>query len=285
MGSHSYAGPRHGRLQSPRHAKPMPPSALQRTAAAGGVAAALMVGESLSLTGTAGAVTPDTWAQLRACESSGNYATNTGNGFYGAYQFDVQTWRGLGYPGVASQAPPAVQDQAAQRLYQSRGWEPWPACSAKLGLVDDRAASRGTQRLPLAPVVVPAPTPTSVPVVAKPVVAVAAPIVAAAAPVVAAPVPAAPAPAAPPASVPAAAHADVVTGFHGQYFTVKDVGQVRADVKAWQVKMVAAGYPITIDGRYGPESAAATTKFEKAHGLEVESPGIVGPQVWSALTK
>jgi hypothetical protein len=276
MGSHSYAGPRHGRLSSPRHAKPMPPSALQRTAAAGGVAAALMVGESLSLSGTAGAVTPSTWAQLRACESSGNYTTNTGNGFYGAYQFDVQTWRGLGYSGVASQAPPAVQDQAAQRLYQSRGWEPWPACSAKLGLVDDRAASRGTPRLPLAPVVVPSPTPTSVPVVA-PVVAVAAPV--------AAPVVAAPAPSVVQAAAPAAATADAVTGFHGQYFTVKDVGQVRADVKAWQAKMVVAGYPIAIDGRYGPESAAATTKFEKAHGLEVESPGIVGPQVWSALSK
>jgi hypothetical protein len=261
----------------------MPPSALQRTAAAGGVAAALMVGESLSLTGTAGAVTPSTWAQLRACESSGNYATNTGNGFYGAYQFDVQTWRGLGYPGVASQASPAVQDQAAQRLYQSRGWEPWPACSAKLGLVDDRAADRGTQRLPLAPVVVPSPTPTSVPA-AAPVVAVAVPVVAVAAPIVAAPAPAAPAPAAPPASVPAAAVADA-TGWHGQYFVVSEVGQVRADVKAWQAKMVAAGYPIAIDGQYGPQSAAATTKFEKAHGLEVESPGIVGPQVWSALSK
>jgi hypothetical protein len=264
----------------------MPPSALQRTAAAGGVAAALMVGESLSFTGTAGGVTPVTWAQLRACESSGNYATNTGNGFYGAYQFDVQTWRGLGYPGVASQATPAVQDQAAQRLYQSRGWEPWPACSAKLGLVDDRAASRGTQRLPLAPVVAPAPTPTSMPVVA-PDAAVAAPVVpvAASAVAAAAPLVAAPAPAAPPASVPAGPAANAVTGFHGQYFTVKDVGQVRADVKAWQAKMVAAGYPIAIDGRYGPQSAAATTKFEKAHGLEVESPGIVGPQVWSALSK
>ncbi|HTC68366.1 MAG TPA: peptidoglycan-binding domain-containing protein, partial [Acidothermaceae bacterium] len=95
--------------------------------------------------------------------------------------------------------------------------------------------------------------------------------------------PAAPA-AAKPASVPAAP-APTETGWHGQYFTVSDVGQVRADVKAWQAKMVAAGYPITVDGQYGPQSAAATTKFEKAHGLEVESPGIVGPQVWSALTK
>jgi resuscitation-promoting factor RpfA len=291
MGSHSYAGARHGRPSSPRHAKPMPPSTLQRTAAAGGVAAALMVGESLSFAGTAGAVTPDTWAQLRACESSGNYATNTCNGFYGAYQFDARTWHGLGYSGLASQAPPAVQDQAAQRLYQSRGWEPWPACSAKLGLVDDRSADRSTARPPLAPVVVPSPTPTPAATPAAPVVAVAANAAPLAAPVVTAPVPAAAPPAAtppaatPPAATPQGSVAESVTGWHGQYFTVADVSHDRADVKTWQIKMVAAGYPITIDGRYGPRSAAATTKFEAAHGLDVENPGIVGPQVWAALTK
>ena len=283
MGSHSYAGPRHGRPSGPRHAKPMPPSTLHRTAAAGGVAAALVVGESLSLAGTAGAVTPDTWAQLRACEASGNYATNTGNGFYGAYQFDARTWHGLGYPGVASQAPPAVQDQAAQRLYQARGWEPWPSCSAKLGLVDDRTADRGTQRPPLAPVVVPSPSPpTAPPAAPSPPAAPVPPVVA-----VAAPVAVAPPVAAPVVKTPAATSTVVagVTGWHGQYLTVADVSHVRADVKAWQIKMVAAGYPITVDGRYGPLSAAATTKFEAAHGLAVESPGIVGPQVWAALTK
>jgi resuscitation-promoting factor RpfA len=287
MGSHSYAGPRHGRLPSPRHARPMPPSALHRTAAAGGVAAALIVGESLSFAGTAGAVTPDTWAQLRACEASGNYATNTGNGFYGAYQFDARTWHGLGYAGLPSQASPAVQDQAALRLYQSRGWEPWPTCSAKLGLVDDRAADRGTVRPPLAPVVVPAPTaapaapaaPVGAP--AAPA-ALAAPAAPAAAPVIAAPVVA---PAPQPVAAPASPAVDAVSGWHGQYLTVADVAHVRADVKAWQIKMVTAGYAIAIDGRYGPQSAAAATKFEAAHGLAVESPGIVGPQVWSALTK
>jgi resuscitation-promoting factor RpfA len=282
MGSHSYAGPRHGRLRGARHAKPMPPSALQRTAAAGGVAASLIVGESLALGGVANAVTPSTWAQLRACESSGNYAVNTGNGYYGAYQFDAQTWHGLGYPGLASNAPPAVQDQAAQRLYQSRGWQPWPACSAKLGLIDDRAADRGAARLPLAPVVVPA-LPGTAASVAPPILA-AAPVVV---PVVAlAPAAAAaPAASAAPSAAPAPAPATATDGWHGLYFTTADVSEVRADVKAWQKKMVAAGYRIAIDGRYGPQSAAATTSFETAHGLAVEKPGIVGPQVWSALSK
>jgi hypothetical protein len=74
------------------------------------------------------------WAELRQCESGDNYAINTGNGYYGAYQFSASTWAGLGYPGLPNQAPPAVQDQAAERLEAMRGWEPWPGCSAKLGL-------------------------------------------------------------------------------------------------------------------------------------------------------
>jgi len=74
------------------------------------------------------------WAALRLCESGGNYAEDTGNGYYGAYQFSEATWSGLGYPGRPDQASPALQDQAAQRLQALAGWGQWPACSAALGL-------------------------------------------------------------------------------------------------------------------------------------------------------
>lgn len=50
--------------------------------------------------------------KLRQCESGGNYATNTGNGYYGAYQFSLSTWQRLGYSGLPSSAPPAQQDAA-----------------------------------------------------------------------------------------------------------------------------------------------------------------------------
>jgi hypothetical protein len=274
MGSHSYAGPRHARARGARHARPMPPGAVHRTAVAGGMAAALVAGESWTLAGVAGAVTPDSWAKLRACESSGKYAINTGNGYYGAYQFNLRTWQGLGYPGLPSDAAPAVQDQAAQRLYDSRGWQPWPACSARLGLVDDRAASRAAARAPLAPVVVPpaappaspAPTPAPTPVQTPP--------------------PAPPAPPAPPVSAPPTpTSVPAAATWRGHYLTVRDVRTARPDVAAWQAKMVAAGYPLVVDGRYGRQSAAATSAFEAAHGLRVERPGVVGPQVWSALFK
>ncbi len=76
----------------------------------------------------------DEFAALRMCESGGNYAINTGNGYYGAYQFDLQTWQGLGFSGYPHQNSPAVQDAAAYTLYKQRGWQPWPGCRAKLGL-------------------------------------------------------------------------------------------------------------------------------------------------------
>jgi len=68
------------------------------------------------------------------CESSDEYGADTGNGYYGAYQFALATWESLGFSGLPSAAPPAEQDKAAYELWQRDGWEPWPACSAMLGL-------------------------------------------------------------------------------------------------------------------------------------------------------
>ncbi len=74
------------------------------------------------------------WSELRHCESGGNYSDDTGNGFYGAYQFSLATWHGLGFGGLPSSAAPAVQDRAAQELQARSGWGQWPGCSRKLRL-------------------------------------------------------------------------------------------------------------------------------------------------------
>jgi hypothetical protein len=74
------------------------------------------------------------WAELRACESGGNYEEDSGNGYYGAYQFALSTWEGLGFSGLPSDASPAVQDEAAQELQARSGWDQWPACASELGL-------------------------------------------------------------------------------------------------------------------------------------------------------
>ena len=84
-------------------------------------------------TAAAGGPTPQQWLELRQCESGDNYADNTGNGYYGAYQFSEATWQSLGYSGLPSNAAPAQQDQAAQILQARYGWGQWPECSAKLG--------------------------------------------------------------------------------------------------------------------------------------------------------
>jgi len=77
--------------------------------------------------------TGDLWARLRACESGGRYNINSGNGFYGAYQFHPRTWRGLGFPGLPHQAPPEMQDEAARKLQARSGWGQWPVCSRRIG--------------------------------------------------------------------------------------------------------------------------------------------------------
>ena len=73
------------------------------------------------------------WACIRAHESGGDYATNTGNGYTGAYQMLPHTWdvavSGAGWPqyanGRADLAPPAVQDSAAVWLQARYGWGQW----------------------------------------------------------------------------------------------------------------------------------------------------------------
>jgi len=65
---------------------------------------------------------------VRQCESGGNYKINTGNGYYGAYQFAYGTWLGSGggrFARTADRAPKWAQDLTAWRLWKKQGWGPW----------------------------------------------------------------------------------------------------------------------------------------------------------------
>ena len=69
----------------------------------------------------------DVLACIRSYEQGeAGYATDTGNGFGGAYQFDQQTWSSVGGSGRPADASPAEQDKRAWALYESRGLAPWP---------------------------------------------------------------------------------------------------------------------------------------------------------------
>lgn len=77
------------------------------------------------------------WDALAQCESGGNWAINSGNGYYGGLQFSYRTWHDYGggaYADYPHQATREQQIAVAERLRAVRGYAPWPACRANLGL-------------------------------------------------------------------------------------------------------------------------------------------------------
>jgi hypothetical protein len=74
------------------------------------------------------------WSAIAACESGGNWAASTGNGFYGGQQFTEQTWLGYGggrYASSANLATPAQQITVAQNVLAGQGIGAWPVCGAR----------------------------------------------------------------------------------------------------------------------------------------------------------
>ena len=74
------------------------------------------------------------WDQLAKCEAGGNWAINTGNGYYGGLQFNLGTWRAHGGVGMPNEASREQQIAIGQRVQASQGWGAWPSCTRKLGL-------------------------------------------------------------------------------------------------------------------------------------------------------
>ena len=77
------------------------------------------------------------WDDLARCESGGNWSINTGNGYYGGLQFNYGTWHDYGGGEFADYPHQATREEqiiVAERLRADRGYAPWPACRAKLGL-------------------------------------------------------------------------------------------------------------------------------------------------------
>lgn len=77
------------------------------------------------------------WDSLAQCESGGNWAINTGNGYYGGLQFNPGTWNAYGggeYAATADQATREQQIAVAEKVQAAQGWGAWPACTASLGI-------------------------------------------------------------------------------------------------------------------------------------------------------
>jgi uncharacterized protein YabE (DUF348 family) len=75
------------------------------------------------------------WDSLAQCESGGNWAINTGNGYYGGLQFSLGTWQAYGGTGLPSNASRETQIAIATKVRDaSGGYGAWPGCAASLGL-------------------------------------------------------------------------------------------------------------------------------------------------------
>ncbi|MET3809362.1 transglycosylase family protein [Arthrobacter sp. UYEF3] len=117
------------------------------TAARRGATLAVISVAGVALSATAAtaatptATTNSTWDSLAQCESSGNWSTNTGNGYSGGLQFSQSTWAAYGGSGSAASASREQQIAVAQNVQSRQGWGAWPACAAKLGLSGGAAAA------------------------------------------------------------------------------------------------------------------------------------------------
>jgi murein DD-endopeptidase MepM/ murein hydrolase activator NlpD len=88
-------------------------------------------------TGTVQAADVETWDKVAACESTGDWDINTGNGFYGGLQFTQSTWEAYGGTAYAPRADLATRDQqiaVAEKVLDGQGPGAWPACSERAGL-------------------------------------------------------------------------------------------------------------------------------------------------------
>ncbi|MCK9920805.1 transglycosylase family protein [Frankia sp. AgPm24] len=233
-----------------KHRAAQAPSAATRILRTTGAVTAL-VGSGLAVTAVgaspAGAATADDFAKLRQCESGGNYAINTGNGFTGAYQFDDQTWHGLGYSGRPYQASPATQDEAAAKLYNSRGWQPWPSCSRKMGLVNNGPASVGSGS---GDVIEQALTPAE-----------------------------------PPMTLDRARQEMGDGSFSGTVLNASYGGDVRPDAFVWQAAMRNKGFVLTVDGKFGPQSQGIAALYGYLTRTSDGQAGVVGENLWNVTVR
>ena len=96
------------------------------------LAAAAALGTTTGAVASPSAAPKPDWDAIAACESSGNWQANTGNGHYGGLQFTQSSWAaagGLEYARRADLATRAEQIAVAERLARIQGMS---ACVLRL---------------------------------------------------------------------------------------------------------------------------------------------------------
>ena len=97
---------------------------------AGALAVAPMAASIGLATGTANADSVN-WDAVAACESGGNWAINTGNGYYGGLQFSMGTWQSNGGSGAPHTASREEQIRVAENTLATQGIGAWPSCGGR----------------------------------------------------------------------------------------------------------------------------------------------------------
>src|SRR5664279_26589 len=235
-----------------------------RALLAGGFTTAVVAGSIFATTGTSNA---SGWNSVAACESGGNATTNTGNGYYGLYQFDQQTWQSLGHSGTADQYSAAQQTAAAERLYAQRGSSPWPVCghglSGSASSSGSSSASRSHTRHALTPRFSVSRSSTRHALTPSHV---------------------------------ASQHiwssstssSDSTSGrsyshrsYRGGVLGAWLIAEKRSEVRAIQQKLDGKGYGLAVDGQFGPKTEGAVKHFQAKAGLSVD--GLYGARTKAAL--
>ena len=81
--------------------------------------------------GNASADSGVNWDAVAQCESGGNWAANTGNGFYGGLQFKQATWAANGGVGTPHTASREEQIRVAENVVRKQGIGAWPTCGRR----------------------------------------------------------------------------------------------------------------------------------------------------------
>ncbi|AIY01801.1 Cell wall-binding protein [Arthrobacter sp. PAMC 25486] len=111
-----------------------------------------IAGGGLAVAGTgANAADGGTWDAIAQCESGGNWAINTGNGYSGGLQFSPSTWAAYGGTGSPESASREQQIAVAENVQAGQGWGAWPSCAAQLGLSGGGGAAYAPAAVPEAP--------------------------------------------------------------------------------------------------------------------------------------
>ncbi len=118
------------------------------------VAGAAAISATALLAGTAHADV--NWDAVAACESGGNWAISTGNGFYGGLQFTLSTWRANGGVGMPQHASREQQIAVANNVLRTQGIGAWPVCGKRAG-TPVRVAAKPAPTAPAPVAVAPAP--------------------------------------------------------------------------------------------------------------------------------